>query len=97
MSVTLKQKAAILFAIWLRGLLAVLFLGLCSGALGWVQGASDGKTLRIVIVSAILPGLLAYLKNSPLPKLPKELYDEVKDDLANNTEQFTKQDVNKTQ
>lgn len=86
----IKKKFLILTAIWLRGLITAFVLSLCSAGLAWMQGADDGETFRIVVISAVIPGIAAYLIKSPLPKLPKEFYDAVKDDLTANTETYTK-------
>lgn len=85
----LKEKILILFVIWLKGLIAILEVGFLTGVLAWLQGGGK-DTIRIAVIAAVVPGLIQYLKQSPAPKIPKELIDKVREDLANDTQQFVK-------
>lgn len=96
MATAIWKKFLILQVIWLRSLVATLEVAIITGVIAAgidyvnVFEKKDYHALKIAIIAAIIPALKQFLTQSPVPKLPKEVYEAVKDDLSADTQQFTK-------
>lgn len=96
MAIAIWKKFLILQLIWVRTLFSVIevavITGLFAAGLDYVEvfQKHNYHAVWVAIGAAVLPALKQFLTQSPLPKLPKEIYDAVKDDLNNDTQQFNK-------
>lgn len=99
MATAIWKKFLILQLIWFRSLIATLevaiITGLLAAGLDYVEvfQKHNYHAVKIAVIASLLPALKQFLTQSPLPKLPKELYDTVQEDLANNTQQITKEET----